>query len=174
MFRIVAIVAGLICGILLSQFPEFAQQYEQRLGGAVDELTKVVADFDASAARAGMDRQTALAEYDKLGQTFFADRGTDMRNVITRQERLSSHLANLQDQSPLTRVANFASYFDGGIASRALEAFKPAIPVTIEGLIYAGAGFLSGLGLTYGGRAGVRRVRRRRAGPETAATGRTS
>ena len=167
MFRIVTIVIGLICGGVLSQFPEFAQQYEQRLGGAVDELTRMVAEFDASATRAGMDRETALAEYDKTGQTFFADRGTDMRNVISRQERLSDHLASLQDQSPLTRVANFASYFDAGIAGRALEAFRPAIPVTIEGLIYAGAGFLIGLGLSFGGRAGMRRLRRRRAEPAT-------
>ncbi|MEM9851772.1 MAG: DUF2937 family protein, partial [Pseudomonadota bacterium] len=37
-----------------SQFPEFSQQYVQRLGGAVDELRRVAADFDASARAAGL------------------------------------------------------------------------------------------------------------------------
>ena len=36
----VAFVIGLLLGFVLSQTPEFAQQYRQRLGGAVDELQR--------------------------------------------------------------------------------------------------------------------------------------
>ena len=42
---------GLAGALTLSQAPEFAQQYRQRLGGALDELRRVVADFDADAAK---------------------------------------------------------------------------------------------------------------------------
>ncbi len=38
----VAFVIGLLLGFALSQTPEFAQQYSQRLGGALDELQRIV------------------------------------------------------------------------------------------------------------------------------------
>ena len=38
----VAFVIGLLLGFALSQTPEFAQQYRQRLGGAIDELQRIV------------------------------------------------------------------------------------------------------------------------------------
>ena len=41
--RAIAVAGGLAGAAGLSQFPEFSQQYVQRLGGAVDELTAVVA-----------------------------------------------------------------------------------------------------------------------------------
>ena len=48
--RLISIVGGVGLGLVASQFPEYAQQYEQRLGGAVDELRVFVEKFDASAA----------------------------------------------------------------------------------------------------------------------------
>ena len=49
--RLIVIVAAALGGVGASQLPEFAQQYRQRLGGALEELTRIVAEFDASAAR---------------------------------------------------------------------------------------------------------------------------
>ena len=54
MLRVVSVVVGLMGGAGLAQFPEYAQQYTQRLGGALDELSRVVADFDRSAAATGL------------------------------------------------------------------------------------------------------------------------
>ena len=42
-------IGGLALGVVLSQFPEYAQQYTQRLGGAVDELRIITEDFDRAA-----------------------------------------------------------------------------------------------------------------------------
>ena len=50
----------LVAAVTTSQLPEFAQQYRQRLGGAVDELRTIVQRFDADAQAAGMDRTQAL------------------------------------------------------------------------------------------------------------------
>ncbi|MEC7965452.1 MAG: DUF2937 family protein, partial [Pseudomonadota bacterium] len=52
--RTLTLIAGLSGAAVTAQFPEFSQQYAQRLGGAVDELTAVVADFDASAQASGL------------------------------------------------------------------------------------------------------------------------
>ena len=41
--RRLAFAVSLLLGALASQLPEFAQQYRQRLGGAIDELQRIVA-----------------------------------------------------------------------------------------------------------------------------------
>ncbi|MCK4862479.1 MAG: DUF2937 family protein, partial [Rhodobacteraceae bacterium] len=38
MANLPGIVGAVALGVSMSQFPEFTQQYQQRLGGAVDEL----------------------------------------------------------------------------------------------------------------------------------------
>jgi len=53
MRRTLGILGGLALGLTLSQFPEYAQQYVQRLGGAVDELRIIVEDFDRAPPRRG-------------------------------------------------------------------------------------------------------------------------
>ena len=51
--RPIALAVALVLGFLLSQAPEFAQQYRQRLGGAVDELARIITQFDEDSARSG-------------------------------------------------------------------------------------------------------------------------
>lgn len=40
--------------------PEFAQQYAQRLGGAIEEPERIVGHFYEDSRRSGYDRQGAL------------------------------------------------------------------------------------------------------------------
>ncbi|MEO1364377.1 MAG: DUF2937 family protein, partial [Pseudomonadota bacterium] len=58
--RALMLAGGFAGAALTSQFPEYSQQYTQRLGGAVDALAEVVADFDASARAEGLSREAAL------------------------------------------------------------------------------------------------------------------
>ncbi|MBR7518809.1 DUF2937 family protein, partial [Mycobacterium tuberculosis] len=52
--RVIYLLPAILLGATLSQAPEFAQQYRQRLGGAVDELQTIIARFSADAARLGL------------------------------------------------------------------------------------------------------------------------
>ena len=61
LLRAITMAGGLVGAAGLSQFPEFSQQYVQRLGGAVDELSRFVAEFDADAAAVGMTRTSCPA-----------------------------------------------------------------------------------------------------------------
>jgi hypothetical protein len=54
--RRLALAIGLIAGLLGSQGPEFSQQYRQRIGGALNELKRIVTEFDDEAAREGSER----------------------------------------------------------------------------------------------------------------------
>lgn len=137
------VVAGGVGGAVAgSQFPEFSQQYTQRLGGAVDALQEVVADFDASAGAAGLSRVAAL---DELQGTDFLDRRrTDMTRTIARYERLQADLTALSGQGPFMRAYHATRLTDRDIARAAWQAYQPAVPVNFAGLSFASVGFALG------------------------------
>jgi hypothetical protein len=144
--RAVTLMAGLTGAIGLSQFPEFSQQYLQRLGGATDELARVIHDFDQDAATVGLTRATAMAELQQSG-AFGAARGRTMMELIWRHDRLSADLAALEGAGPFTRARLAGHLGDREIAARAWRAYRPALPLTFEGAIFAGVGFLLSAGL---------------------------
>lgn len=150
MRRIVSITGGLALGIVLSQFPEYAQQYTQRLGGAVDELRVITEEFDTAATAAGMTRETALGRFSATSDDFIQGRGQSMAQTFARYEQLSATLAEIRGADAIARLTLLPRYLDTEIGGRALENFRPAVPVTLEGLGYAGGGFLIGYLLTSG------------------------
>ncbi|WP_299561194.1 DUF2937 family protein [uncultured Sulfitobacter sp.] len=146
--RALTLAGGLAGAIAGSQFPEYSQQYMQRLGGAVDALGEVVADFDASAAAASLSREDALAQM--TGTAFLSRRGADMARTFARYERLSTDFAILQGHGPFMRAYHAARFTDSGIARAAWQAYQPAVPVNFAGLIFACFGFVTatlGVGL---------------------------
>ncbi|MEM9430660.1 MAG: DUF2937 family protein [Pseudomonadota bacterium] len=138
--RVLALTAGLGGGAVTSQFPEFSQQYYQRLSGAVDELALVIADFDRSATAAGLDREAALAAYE--GGEFLERRGEDMSRTIARHERLSAERDRLEGASAWTRLMAVPRAADPRIAERTWTEFRPSVPITTEGLGFGVVGFL--------------------------------
>ncbi|KKB77735.1 hypothetical protein VW35_13760 [Devosia soli] len=144
MRRMLAGVGGVGLAVMLSQFPEYAQQYTQRLGGAVDELRVITEDFDRAADQSGLDRAGALDRYEASSDTFLSDRGRSMQRTFQRYEELSETLTRISGADMVERFKNLPAYLDSDIGRRTLENYKPAVPVTIEGILYAGAGFLLG------------------------------
>lgn len=142
--RLIAGTGGVALAVVLSQFPEYAQQYTQRLGGAVDELRVITADFDRAAAEGGLDRQAALERYNASNDDFLAGRGMSMTATFQRYEMLSSTLAQIEGAGPVERLQSLPAFLDTDIGRRTLEAYKPAVPVTMEGIFYAGGGFILG------------------------------
>ncbi|MEM9581082.1 MAG: DUF2937 family protein [Pseudomonadota bacterium] len=144
--RTLTLVAGLTGAAGVSQFPEYSQQYMQRLGGAVDELERVVQRFDADAAQLGFSREAALVDLAQGGE-FGAARATSMVQTIDRHAQLKVDLRALQGLGPFSRAKYAARFTDTELAGRVWENYKPAMPVTFEGAVFAGVGFLGGLAL---------------------------
>lgn len=137
-------MAGAVTGAAgLSQFPEFSQQYMQRLGGAVDELGRQVEAYKADAAAGGLDLDTYLRELAQEGDKASTQAGR-IRDTMSRHERLSDTLASLEGAGPFMRARLAANFSDRDIAARAYETFEPAVPATFEGAIFAGTGFVGG------------------------------
>ncbi|MCV3272939.1 DUF2937 family protein [Roseobacter sinensis] len=140
--RAVTLAAGLAGAFGAAQFPAYSQQYLQRLGGAVDALSQVVADFDASAAAEGLSRAEALEEL--RGTAFVERRRADMIRTFERHARLQSDLAVLQGQGPFMRAYHALRLTDRELAGRAWQAFEPALPMTFAAALFAAVGFVAG------------------------------
>lgn len=140
--KAVFLLGALAGGAGLSQFPEFSQQYLQRLAGQVDALTVVVRDFDASAQKNGLTREEALAEM--RGTAFLDDRQQDLRRTFLRHARLSDNLVALREAGPLQRLLMPQRLGDAETLAATWGDFRPAVPVTPDGLAAAGIGFLGG------------------------------
>ncbi|MGL6209620.1 MAG: DUF2937 family protein [Paracoccaceae bacterium] len=145
MWRIIAMAGGLSGAAGMSQFPEFSQQYLQRLAGKVDALGAVTADFDASATRNGLTREAAMLQL--TGSDFLEDRQTDTRRSFADHERLSADLALLREASPLARLTMPQRLGDRETLAATWSDFRPALPATVEGAVSAGVGYVAGWGL---------------------------
>lgn len=164
--RVLAFAGGLAGAAGLSQYPEFAQQYTQRLAGQVAALETVVSDFDQSAAAAGYTREEALEQL--TGTPFLDARRADMRRAFVRYEALSADYALLTAASPFEKMLMPHRLGDAETFRGTLGDYELAMPLTTAGVASAGTGFIAGWGVI----AGLLRVltwpfrrRRRPAGP---------
>lgn len=141
--RALTLAGGLAGATATSQFPEFSQQYIQRLGGAVDALSGVVADFDSSAAAVGLSRADALAQMQ--GTDFLDRRRKDMTATFDRYARLQMDLDQLKSEGPFMRAYHMPNLTDPEIARAAWSDYQPAVPLNFAGAVFAAVGFVMGL-----------------------------
>jgi len=149
MRRALSVLGGLALGFGFAQFPEYAQQYEQRLGGAVDELRIITSEFDSAAQTAGLTREQAFQRYEASPDSFLAGRGVGMQAIFARYETLKTDLSDLQGAGPLQRLEHLGQYLDSEVGARALQNYKPAVPATPEGLMWALGGVVLGYLVLY-------------------------
>jgi hypothetical protein len=145
--RPISFALSLLGAALATQAPEFAQQYRQRLGGAIDELRGMVAQFDAEASRQGLDRAGGVRRLQENTDPLAQQRGLAMRSAADRLERLEAQRQRMESAGPVGRVAALAADPDPQVARNAYQAFEPAIPTTGEGVILGFLGFLASFGV---------------------------
>jgi len=146
--RIAALIA-LFFAIAASQLPEYAQQYRQRLGGAIDELNTLIERFNSEAAKSGMNEEQGITHLQQSDDRFVQQRGDQMRDTIMRRDRLEKQAQDFAKAGPVGRILVLAEDFDPKIAARAYQAYEPAVPTTSEGLIAGIIGFVFGGGLIH-------------------------
>jgi hypothetical protein len=146
--RILALAIGLICALAASQLPEFAQQYRQRLGGAVEELGRVVGRFDESAQSSGLSRDQAIARLGEQPEPLVRREGEAMNAAAERLAQLKRQREDFAAASSFERLLVFIRQMDPGLARSTYLDFEPALPATSEGVVAAAAGFVFGWGGT--------------------------
>ncbi|HZH12025.1 MAG TPA: DUF2937 family protein [Microvirga sp.] len=141
--RIIAFGLGILGGIVASQGPEYSQQYRQRLGGAIDELQRVIAQFDADAQANGETQESAIARLRSNPDNLVNRQGVAMQGNVERLERLRTHREAMMQAGPFARIALMLRDGDQDVMEAAYRDFEPAMPVTEEGVISTAIGFVT-------------------------------
>jgi hypothetical protein len=161
------LVDRLLCvvgAVLFSQLPEFIQQYLQRLGGHLDEARRQLEQFREVAAKSGLTLDQLTAQSQANTETTVARLGQLMRDTGYRVDALATADAAIRNASILSRPFVFLRHVDLSIARSTWSIFRPAVPTTIEGMLYAAFGVLLILAFYHGAvRYPLRRAWRRRA-----------
>jgi hypothetical protein len=162
MLRIFTVLTMLASGTLTSQLPEFAQQYRQRLGGAIDALEQVMADFRRDAADYGLTVPEAIDRQKASADPFIQARGASIERASQRLVHLKDQKSDFEIASPFERIFILVQSPDRELAQATAEDYAPAIPVTPVGLASAGVGAAGGFILIWC-LSGLVRLTRRRA-----------
>ena len=155
-----------IGAVIFSQVPEFMQQYLQRLGGHLDEARRQLQQFQQAAEQSGLTLDHFITQTATNADTAVAKLGGVMANAVTRVGTLQSAQTALENATLWSRPFVFLRNIDASIAHATWSIFKPAVPTTAEGLVYALGGMLIFIALYHLGiKHPIVRYRARRAQP---------
>jgi hypothetical protein len=149
MIRRIALAIGLIFALAGSQIPEFAQQYRQRLGGAIDELNRMIAQFDSEAAGQSLTRAEGVARLKANPDPLAEQRGAAIESDVDREARLTRQQEAFKLGGSLTRLASLIENFDPTTLAKAVRDYEPALPISVEAFVVAGVALLIGWGATH-------------------------
>ena len=141
--RILDRVLCVLGAVAFSQLPEFMQQYLQRLEGHLDEAKLALERLKDLAAQSGMTLDQLEAGAAQNPDRTLGGLGQIVRASVLRVQELGSADQALRQASAWTRPFAFLRHLDWGIARATLSIYRPAVPTTAEGLVYAAAGMIA-------------------------------
>ena len=142
--RRLALFVALLVGFAMTQLPEFVDQYRQRLGGAIDELSAVIARFDADSAQQGLTETGGIDRLKANPERFVQQRGEQMAENVERLQRLRDAQALFRSDGPMARLVTLATHYDGRIGQGTFRDFAPAVPASVDAFVLGVVGFLFG------------------------------
>jgi hypothetical protein len=156
--------------VLFSQGPEFMQQYLQRLGGHLDEARRQLGIFQQTAAQAGLSLDQFIGQTGANTDPAVARLGGVMSDAVSRVASLQSAHDSLLHAAIWERPFVFVRHLDVAIARATGNVYQPAVPTTVEGLVYAATGMLLVLAIYHLGLKRLFFLFRRRQVPAPATT----
>ena len=141
MRRLPLVLFALVFAIAFSQVPVFVQEYEQRLGGAIDELARVIDRDRENAQAVGLSLNAFLQKHELSTDEAFHRTGEAMRERIDRHARLSQSAAALDAAPAWKKPLLVAESPDREIVRGAWERFRPTLALDpvfgLAGLVLA-------------------------------------
>jgi hypothetical protein len=136
--------------VSFTQLPEFIQQYLQRLGGHLDEARRQLEAFKQVASLSNISLPELIERTAQSPDEAVAKLSHVMSDAMTRVEKLAAADEAIRHASLWTKPFVFLAHVDPEIARGTWSIYKPAVPTTAEGLVYAGLGILIIWGIYYG------------------------
>lgn len=147
LFDRLSVVAGAWIG---SQIPQFFQQYIQRLGGHIDELSYLKSQLNLYAGRSHKNLAQYTQKFLSEPDADFHLQGQFIQDIISRLDRLSNSLHSLLNSTDWNRLYRFFSEMDTETAKATLRSFQPGFSMSLEGVVYTGLGIILGYALYRG------------------------
>lgn len=143
--RTLYLAAAAAGGSATSQFPEFFQQYLQRLGGHADQAEIQATRIREAAAAEQLSLQGYLDSFLTSQISAHRRQGEILQLELGEAERLRQGLESLSNSPIWQRPFLMASHAETDILQAAATAYQPAVPITPEGFIYAAVGAFVGI-----------------------------
>jgi len=143
--RLLDRIFSVIGAVAFSQIPEFIQQYIQRLGGHVDEAQYQVELIRKGAQSSGHTLSSYIELFITHTDPGIVRQGQLIQRTIERASELAEALQAIKEASVFTRPFVFLAKVKYPIARATLEDFQPAVPLTLESVIYAFIGLFIAL-----------------------------
>jgi hypothetical protein len=139
--EITAIILAVLVGFAVSQVPRFIQEYEQRLGGALQEATRQLDEFRHNAEAAGLSFNEYVGRHLDSPDTALRATGKSIQNSVVRVADLREQSQHLADASKLTKPLVLARTYDRTLLRATWDRF--GLTATFDPA-YGAAGLLLG------------------------------
>ena len=136
--RIITVSGALI----FAQMPAFIVQYQQRLGGHVDELKHLVDKFRLYATSNNRTLEEYISVHLESTVKEFASTGQLMNENLTRFNELTAAMKELADSSGLPKLFIFFKNIDMDIYRGTMKDFVPGITFSTDAMLYGLAGIV--------------------------------
>jgi len=128
--------------LVFIQVPAFLVQYQQRLGGHVDELALLIKKYKSAAAGNSRTVEEYIGLHLQSDVKEFVSTGRIMADNMDRFTGLSEALKNLSGSKGLTKFFYFIKDMDIDICKAAFKNFVPGISFHFDTLLYGAMGII--------------------------------
>ncbi len=138
----VCAVAGTFAG---AQFPAFYTQYLQHVSGRLTQVMRDLRPVLQDAQARGLSVPTYLERAAAEGGSYTRTMVQSDMQAYADLQRLEAAYSALSGAKPTMQPVALARHVNVADGQAVMRDFAPALPVTTEGITYAGAGLLLGL-----------------------------
>jgi len=121
--ELTAIALAVLVGFAISQVPRFIQEYEQRLGGALQEATRQLDEFRRNAEAAGLSFNEYQARHLDSSDTALRATGRTIQGSVARVADLREQVQRLADASKFAKPVALARNYDASLLRATWQRF---------------------------------------------------
>jgi hypothetical protein len=128
--------------LIFIQIPSFLVQYQQRLGGHVDELALLIKKYKSAASDNGRTVEEYIGLHLQSDVKEFVSTGKIMAENMDRFTGLSEALKSLSGSKGFMKFYSFIKDIDFDIFKAALKNFVPGISFSVDTVLYGALGII--------------------------------
>jgi hypothetical protein len=121
--ELTAIAFAVLVGFAVSQVPRFLQEYEQRLGGALQEASRQLEEFRRNAESSSLTFNEYVGRHLDSPDAALRSTGRTIQNTVVRVSDLREQAQRLKDAGKFAKPAVLARTYDGKLLRATWDQF---------------------------------------------------